>query len=244
MPFSSIVAGQREAIFDELLGPEKIRTLLHPIRAIGNGLEVIGHEALMRGPRGVPYESPPLAFAMAATMGMVERLDTHCVRRAISLVTGRRLFINVHPRTIVAHRDFWGVVGGLSKESTSRPGEIVFEIVEHSAGSNADLSHALEELRALGFGLAVDDLGEGASGLRRLVEMEPDFAKIDRFFVTGIDQDRRKRAVVTAIAAAARDLGARVIAEGIENEREHRVLADLGVELGQGFLFDRPEEAH
>jgi EAL domain-containing protein (putative c-di-GMP-specific phosphodiesterase class I) len=244
MPFRSIVADQREAIFDELLGPDQLRTLLHPIRSLGNGLDVVGYEALMRGPRGVPFESPPLAFAMAATMGMVERLDTHCVRRAIALSPGRRLFINVHPRTILDHREFWGVVGEFSKESTSRPGEIVFEIVEHSAGAHADLLHAVQELRNLGFGLAVDDLGEGAAGLRRLVETEPDFAKIDRFFVSGIDQDRRKRAVVAAITAAAHDLGSSVIAEGIENELEYRALVDLGVELGQGYHFDRPEEAH
>lgn len=243
MPLSSIVAGQREAIFDELLGSDRIRTLLHPIRTIANGLGVFGYEALMRGPRGVPFESPTLAFAMAATMGMVERLDMHCIRRSAALASGRRLFINVHPRTVVSHSDFWGLVGELSRESTSRPGEIVFEIVEHSAGSNADLTRALRELRSLGFGLAVDDLGEGAAGLRRLVETEADYAKIDRFFVDGIDEDRRKRAVVSAITAASRELGTRVIAEGIENEREHRVLVDLGVELGQGFHFDRPEEA-
>ncbi|MGK2859019.1 MAG: EAL domain-containing protein [Thermoanaerobaculia bacterium] len=243
MPFNAVVADRREEIFDELLGPEKIRTLLHPIRELRDGLRVIGHEALMRGPRGVPFESPPLAFAMAATMGMVERLDTHCVQRASRVRTATKLFINVHPRTIVSHREFWGVVGEMAKESTRRPGEIVFEIVEHSAGSNADLLHAIKELRALGFGLAVDDLGEGASGLRRLVETEPDFAKIDRFFIASIDRDRRKRAVVSAITAAAHELGARVIAEGIENENEHRVLVDLGVELGQGWHFDKPEEA-
>ena len=66
--------------------------------------------------------------------------------------------------------------------------------------------------------------------------------KIHRYFVTGIDTDRRKRAVVSAITTLARDLGAGVIAEGIENEEELSVLVDLGVPFGQGYHFGRPEE--
>ena len=195
----------------------------------------------MRGPRGVPFESPPLAFAMAATMGMVEQLDTNCIRRASSVRADGRLFINVHPRTIVGYREFWGLVGEIAESGPRRPQEIVFEIVEHSTERDSDLPRALQELRGLGFGLAVDDLGEGAAGLRRLVETEPDFVKIDRYFVAGIDTDRRKRAVVRAVATLARDLGAGVIAEGIESEEELHVLTDLGVPFGQGFYFGRPE---
>jgi len=242
MPVSQPVAKDREAIFDELLGPDRIRTALHSIHELKDDLRVMGHEALMRGPRGVPFESPPLAFAMAATMGMVERLDTSCVRRASRLATSDRLFINVHPRTIVGYREFWGLVGEIAETGPRPPSEIVLEIVEHSTERDSDLPKALQELRGLGFGLAVDDLGEGAAGLRRLVEAEPDFVKIDRYFVSGIDRDRRKRAVVSAINTLAQDLGAGVIAEGIENEDELNVLVDLGVSFGQGFYFGRPEE--
>jgi len=236
------MAKNRDVIFAELLGPDRIRTAVHPIRHLPDGADVMGHEALMRGPRGVPFESPPLAFAMAATMGMVEQLDTNCIRRASRVRADGKLFINVHPRTIVGYREFWGLVGEIAESGPRRPHEIVFEIVEHSTERDSDLPHALQELRGLGFGLAVDDLGEGAAGLRRLVEMEPDYVKIDRFFVSGIDVDKRKRAVVSAIATLAKDLGAGVIAEGIETAQELRVLADLGVPFGQGFYFGHPEE--
>ena len=242
MPVAQPVAEDREAIFDELLGPHRIRTVLHSIRSIQNGRGVMGHEALMRGPRGVPFESPPLAFAMAATMGMVERLDTSCVRLASRVTTSGRLFINVHPRTLIGHREFWGLIGEIVEYGPRRPSEIVFEIVEHSTERDSDLPRSIQELRGLGFGLAVDDLGEGASGLRRVVETEPDFVKIDRYFIAGVDREPRKRAVVRAIASMARELEADVIAEGIESEDELRVLVDLGIEYGQGFYFDRPGE--
>lgn len=242
MPLDHSIAGNREAIFDELLGGHRIRTALHEIRQLGDGLAVMGHEALMRGPRGVPFESPPLAFAMAATMGMVERLDTHCVRRASRIATSGRLFINVHPRTVVGHRDFWGLVGEIAESGPRRPEEIVFEIVEHSTERDSDLPSSLKELRGLGFGLAVDDLGEGAAGLRRVVETEPDYVKIDRYFISGIDVDRRKRMVVGALARIVAELDADVIAEGIESEEELKVLEDLGIPFGQGFHFGRPEE--
>lgn len=242
MPLTSPIAKDREAIFDELLGPSRIRTALLSIRDLTNGRAIVGQEALMRGPRGVPFESPPLAFAMAATMGMMETLDTNCVRRASRITTSGLLFINVHPRTIVGHRDFWGLVGEIAESGPRRPEEIVFEIVEHSTERDSDLPRALQELRALGFSLALDDLGEGAAGLRRLVETEPDYVKIDRFFVNGVQNDTRKRAMVRAVGTLSKELGANVIAEGIESEDELAVLAELGIPLGQGFFFGRPEE--
>lgn len=239
---SQPITEDREAIFSELLGPDRIRTMLHSIRDLQNGRSVVGHEALMRGPKGMPFESPPLAFAMAATMGMLEHLDTNCVRLAARVKTKHQLFINVHPRTIVGHREFWSLVGEIADSGPRSPHEIVFEIVEHSTDHDSDLAHSLRELRGLGFGLAVDDLGEGAAGMRRVVETEPDFVKIDRFFISGIDSNPRKRSVVNGIAAMSRELGAKVIAEGIDTENELQVLADIGIELGQGFYFERPEE--
>lgn len=194
----------------------------------------------MRGPRGLPYESPPLAFAMAATLGMLERLDCHCIRKALELEVEGLLFLNVHPRTLVKDSDFWALVGDVAR--TRRPESIVFEIVEHSPARESDLPNALRELRALGFRIAVDDLGEGASGLRRLVEVQPEFAKIDHFFVRDIDRDDKRRAVVRGLTAVGHDLGVVVVAEGVEREEERQALLDLGVPLLQGFLFGKPEE--
>jgi EAL domain-containing protein (putative c-di-GMP-specific phosphodiesterase class I) len=237
------LASQQEAILDQLLGPSQIRIAFHSIHELQNGNATFGQEALMRGPRGAPYESPPLAFAMAATLDQIERLDCHCIRLAAEHAdASRKLFLNVHPRTLVRHENFWGLVGDLPAISGLAPDSIVFEIVEHSPANESELPAALRELRELGFRIAVDDLGEGMSGLRRLIEVEPEYMKIDRFFVTGVDRDRRRRSMVTAIVRMGEDLGIDVIAEGIEEATELRVLQDVGVRFGQGWYFGRPEE--
>lgn len=227
-----------EAILDQLFGRADLRIALHGIHDAVQPERVIGYEALMRGPRGSPYESPPLAFAMAATLNLLERLDTRCIELAASVACDGLLFINVHPRTIIGSDAFWGAVGMFLRE----PRYIVFEVVEHSPARQDDLLRALRELRALGFMIAVDDLGEGSAGLRRLVEFAPDFAKIDRFFIDGIDRDRKRRAVVKGLVDMSSELSTRIIAEGVEREEERQVLVDLGVTLVQGWLFGKPHE--
>ena len=229
-------------LLDQLFSIEMLRIASHGIHRLADPSQLFGYEALMRGPRGAPYESPPMAFSMAATLNLMERLDTRCVQLAAQISGRGMLFINVHPRTIVSHEDFWATIAAFGEDGTRPPDEIVFEIVEHSSARESQLLHSLRELRSMGFKIAVDDLGEGAAGLRRLVEFAPEFAKIDRFFIDGIDQDRRRRVVVQSLIAVAAELGITIIAEGIEREEELRVLKDLGAPLGQGYLFGKPEE--
>jgi EAL domain-containing protein (putative c-di-GMP-specific phosphodiesterase class I) len=235
---TAVAKPDQEALLDQLFGHSSLRILLHGVHEAAVPQRILGYEALMRGPKGTPYESPPLAFAMAATLDILERLDTRCIEIASRIACDGLLFINAHPRTIVRSDAFWSAVGAFSRA----PEAVVFEVVEHSPVREDDLVRALQELRSLGFKIAVDDLGEGASGLRRLVEFAPDFAKIDRFFIAGIDRDRKRRAVVDGIVRMSADLGTRIIAEGVEHEDELAVLCDLGVTLVQGWLFGRPEE--
>lgn len=228
----------QSAVLDQLFARSSLRIALHGIHDLTQPERILGYEALMRGPRGTPYESPPLAFAMAATLDLLERLDCRCIELASTVACDGLLFLNVHPRTIISSDTFWAAVGSFARD----PKSIVFEVVEHSPARQDDLLRALLELRALGFRIAVDDLGEGSAGLRRLVEFAPDFAKIDRFFIDGIDRDPKRRAVVKGLVDMSGALSTRIIAEGVEREEERAVLADLGVTLAQGWLFGRPHE--
>lgn len=231
-------APDREALLDQIFARSSLRIALHGIHSVQQSDRVIGYEALMRGPRGAPYESPPLAFAMAATLDILEQLDCRCIEMASTVACDGLLFLNAHPRTIVRSDAFWAAVGAFSRA----PEHVVFEVVEHSPARQDDLLRALLELRALGFKIAVDDLGEGSAGLRRLVEFSPDFAKIDRFFIDGIDRDRKRRSVVQSLVSIGEELSTRIIAEGVEREDELQVLRDLGVPLAQGWLFGKPHE--
>jgi EAL domain-containing protein (putative c-di-GMP-specific phosphodiesterase class I) len=105
-----------------------------------------------------------------------------------------------------------------------------------------DLRARRLRLRELGFRLAVDDLGSGYAGLASYACLEPDFVKLDRGLVAGIDREPIKRRLVASIVSVSRELGIAVVAEGIETATEKQAMGELGCELMQGFFFRRPEE--
>ena len=137
-----------KTVLDHLFARDSLRIALHGIHDAANPARVIGYEALMRGPRGTPYESPPMAFAMAATLDLLEELDTRCIELASTIATDGLLFLNAHPRTIVRSEAFRETIAAFSRA----PRNVVFEVVEHSTARQDELLRALMELRALGFG--------------------------------------------------------------------------------------------
>ena len=115
------------------------------------------------------------------------------------------------------------------------------ELSEHDQVEDYDaLKTALSPLRARGMRLAIDDVGAGFSSLRHIVVTTPDVIKIDRSIVSGLDADPVLSTLVGSLVDFARGLGARVVAEGVENAAEAAVLRGLGVDYGQGWHFGRP----
>src|SRR6202040_1537910 len=106
------------------------------------------------------------------------------------------------------------------------------------------LQRIAAELRARGFRIAVDDAGAGHASMRVIAELRPEFIKVDRSLITAIDADRARRALVVALLSFSGHIGARVIAEGIETQREQETLQSLGVQFGQGWLLGRPVLPH
>jgi diguanylate cyclase (GGDEF)-like protein len=120
---------------------------------------------------------------------------------------------------------------------------VVIELTEQTPTDDFQLLHnALHHYRAMGFSIALDDLGAGYSSLRLWSELRPDYVKIDRHFIDGIHMDAVKREFVGSILQIARASRAQVIAEGIELVEELAVLSDMGVDLVQGYLLCRPQE--
>ena len=121
--------------------------------------------------------------------------------------------------------------------------QVVIELTEQTPTDDFELlDKALHHYRAMGFGIALDDLGAGYSSLRMWSELRPDYVKIDRYFIDGIHQDAVKREFVESILKIARASRAQVIAEGIELAEELTVLSEMGVDLVQGYLLGRPQE--
>jgi EAL domain-containing protein (putative c-di-GMP-specific phosphodiesterase class I) len=184
----------------------------------------------------------PLAFIeMAERLGRVRELSRR-IRASVSLTAKRTpgvmFFVNLHPDDLLDE----ALYDARSALSALAP-EIVLEITERSPLEGVpDVRERVRRLRALGFRLAVDDLGSGYSGLSSFASLEPDFVKLDRGLVAGLDREPIRQRLVSSIVSASRDLGITVVAEGIETPAERDYAAAAGCDLLQGYLFRRPDE--
>ena len=200
---------------------------------------VFGWEALLRTKE--PAIDGPLAFlALAERLGRLRELS-RTIRGSVARTAGKThgvsFFVNLHHDDLLDEQLF-DPASPLSLVSA----EVVLEVTERRPiESLPDARERVARLRALGFRVAIDDLGAGYSGLTSLALLEPDFVKLDRGLVTGIDQQKSKSRLVASILGASHDLGQSVIAEGVETVAEHEALAGMGCDLMQGFFFREPE---
>ena len=217
-----------------------------------SGTRVLGYEALAR-PRSPELNGPGEAFEIADSIGRGHELDAAC-RRATLRIAGdlpkdALLFLNVSPQTLehdaLAGDSLVLAVRGAGYE----PEQVVLEITERTDARKELLIPEAARLRALGFKLALDDVGAGNAGLEMLSALPVDFIKIDRAVVASAVDDRGARAVMLAIMAFARESGSFVIAEGIESEAMLELARDpspngearaIGAQGAQGFLLGRP----
>ena len=208
---------------------------------------VIGYEALARFPPRARIRTPDQLFGAAAALNMQSSVDLACVRAALQAASNigeADLFVNVLIGTLVDQSG----VAALDKavyEARVDPAAVVLEFSEREPVPDlALLQRIAAELRARGFRIAVDDAGAGHASMRVIAELRPEFIKVDRSLITGIDADRARRALVVALLSFSGHIGARVIAEGIETQREQETLQSLGVQFGQGWLLGRPVLPH
>lgn len=124
-----------------------------------------------------------------------------------------------------------------------KPDQVIIELTEHHPAYNFKTIHdSLQTFRAMGFQVALDDLGEGFSSLRLWSELKPAFVKADKHFVRGIADDPIKLQFLKAMQQIAESCGSQIIAEGIEDEADFKTVRELGIAFGQGYLIGRPEE--
>jgi EAL domain-containing protein (putative c-di-GMP-specific phosphodiesterase class I) len=233
----------RSRLQDLLLGGQ-LATVFQPVVDLQLG-GVHGFEALSRGPAGGPYEDPGRLFEDAAAADLVFEADRHCRRAALAaardLPPPHRLFLNVVPASMY-DPDFQGpeVVQMVSGFGLA-PERIVLEVSEQYAiESYRVFVEALRSFTQLGFLIAVDDIGAGYSGLEKIAQLNPRYLKFDMRLVREIESSQVKREMARALKTFADTMGSKIIAEGIETERERRACVELGIHYGQGFLLGRP----
>ena len=229
-----------------LLTDGTIVAALQPIVRLVNDT-VIGYEALARFPPRGRIRSPDQLFEAAAALNLQSSVDRACVRAALhaaSDIGEADLFVNVLIGTLV-HQSGVAALDKAVEEARVDPATVVLEFSEREPVPDlALLQRIAAELRARGFRIAVDDAGAGHASMRVIAELRPEFIKVDRSLITAIDADRARRALVVALLSFSAHIGARVIAEGIETQREQETLQSLGVQFGQGWLLGRPVLPH
>ncbi|MBN6773596.1 EAL and GGDEF domain-containing protein [Pseudomonas granadensis] len=229
-----------------ILTQSGLHSLFQPIISLSER-RILGYEALTRGPSNSPLHSPIALFAVARQAGRLSELEIACresaCRRFNEQKLPGKLFLNVSPESLLEAAHQPGRTLQLLQDFGIPPSQVVIELTEQTPIDDFQLLQtALHHYRAMGFSIALDDLGAGYSSLRLWSELRPDYVKIDRHFIDGIHQDALKREFVGSILQIAKASRAQVIAEGIELPEELAVLTEMGVDLVQGYLLGRPQE--
>jgi EAL domain-containing protein (putative c-di-GMP-specific phosphodiesterase class I)/CheY-like chemotaxis protein len=220
-------------------GVEKLWMAMQPVLS-WSGRSVYAYEALLRTDE--PTLRNPTDFVEAAErLGRTRELGRIIRRRLAaefpSVPSGATLFINLHPSDLVDEE--LGAADGALTPFASR---IVLEVTERATLDEVrGLSDAVARLRALGFRIALDDLGAGYAGLSSFALLEPEIVKVDMSLVRGIHASPMKQKLFRSFTTLCEELGVVLVAEGVEVAEERDCLTRLGGDLYQGYLFARPE---
>ena len=219
----------------QLLDTKALRILHQPIVEICSG-HPVGVECLARFP-DAHERGPDKWFNEAAEIGLGVELEMLAIQSGLETINhlprDAYLSFNASPATILS--------GALEKVLPTYQGRnLVVEVTEHHQVDDfARLKESLSRLAPYAR-IAIDDVGAGYSGLRHLVDLKPDLLKLDMSLTRDIHKDVARQALTGAMVRFAADIGARLVAEGVECEDERQVLAELGIDYGQGYFFARP----
>lgn len=225
----------------------RLHHAFQPIVNIHTGA-VFGFEALLRGWHDAGYDSIGDVFDTHYNDKTLFSLDLGLREKAINTLYSTqtfrscRMFYNLDNR-IVEMPDFTtGMTKNLLKKHDIFSTNICFEISEkHEFNISEENRKILNQYKRQNFKIAMDDYGSGYAGLTLLYHSEPDFIKIDRFFIENINNDSRKKFFVSSVVNLAHMMGILVIAEGIETRNEFFVCREIGCDYIQGYLIEKPK---
>jgi diguanylate cyclase (GGDEF)-like protein len=247
-----VTTSEKKEAVRRLIDERCLETVFQPIWNL-DAETLLGVEALTRPDPSYGLSGPAEAFDVAEQIGRVHQLDVLCVEHALrfapELEPGVLLFLNLSPLTLDLDAEANDWLGSAVERAGLSVQEVVIEVTERFGGRTASVVKCLKRLREQGFQIAVDDVGTGNSGLEMLRKIDAEFVKLDRSIVAAAATQPGARAVLMAMATFARQTGAFVIAEGIEDKDTLQFLRgiddrDLSSETiiqgGQGFGLGRP----
>lgn len=228
----------------EILENGSIKTMFQPIVSLKDG-EILGFEALSRGPRGSSLENPSVLFDTARVYGKLWELEFLCrikaLENASKVGTPFNIFLNVDPHIIHDEKFKKGFTKEFLKQFNINPENIIFEITEKNAVTDMEsFKKVISNYRDQGYKIAIDDTGSGYSGLKLITEIHPQYIKLDMNLIRDIDKDGLKYALIKTFYDFCLVTDIKLIAEGIETQNELNTLIDIGIHYGQGYLIQRP----
>lgn len=229
-----------------ILEEERVTTLFQAVVSLKTG-DVIGYEALGRGPKNSQLHQPVDLLSLATKHNKHMELELLFKKNAIEKIqlTKNNLlfFINVESNTISNYKFINNLTSKLLADYNISPSSIVFEITEKTDIKDyKSFKSALQHCCNKGFRIALDDAGSGFSGMKTLKEICPHFLKVDIDLIRDIDEDPFKQAIVNSFVGLAAATNIKLIAEGIETRGELETLIRLGVYGGQGYFLQKPHE--
>ncbi len=248
----TVSPGEKKEAVRRLIDEGRLTTDFQPIWDIG-AESLLGVEALSRPDPSYGLSGPAEAFDIAEQIGRVHQLDVLCVESALrsvpELEPGALLFINLSPLTLDLDAGARDWLAPAVEQAGMAPRSVVVEVTERYGGRMAAIAKQVQRLHDQGFKIAVDDVGMGNSGLGLLRAVDAEYVKIDQSIVRASLTEPGALAVLMAMATFARQTGAFVIAEGIEDEDVLRFLrkidgsrleSEIVIQGGQGYGLGRP----
>ncbi len=227
-----------------IIQDKSIRLMSQAILDVESG-KVKAWEMLSRGPAGTKLENPLTLFAVAKQTGRLFTLEMIVLEKVFQHIQKTDIegdiFINFTPITM-GERNFPSHVEMLLNKYQIDSSMVVFEITERDSIEGIHLLRSnVGYLRSLGIRIAIDDTGAGYASLHIIGEVLPDIIKIDRTVIQNIHSNRVKESMLKGLLLIAKETGSLVVAEGIENEDEARVMVRNKVDLAQGYFYGRPQ---
>ncbi|SHI17865.1 diguanylate cyclase (GGDEF) domain-containing protein [Sporobacter termitidis DSM 10068] len=234
-----------ESQLTQIINDADIKIVFQPIISLRDG-EILGYEALSRGPAGTPLQNPDALFGVAAECGKLWELEQLCRTKALETAyrddAAFQLFLNVNPHVIHDDKFKQGFTKEYLQAFNIDPSYIYFEISEKNAvGDLPGFKKTIEHYKTQNYKIAIDDAGAGYSGLNLITDVHPHYIKLDMKLVRDIDRDAYKKSLVKSLYDFCCLTDVALIAEGIETEAELRALIEIGVHYGQGYYIQYPQ---
>lgn len=240
---------QLEKALEDIIQNKQIKTVFQPIISLKDG-SVLGHEALSRISSDSLIENPDMLFTLAGKYNRIWDLELLCRTTALESAFkfmippyGKKLFINVSPNIMNDVSFGKGFTKKFLSQYGITPNNVIFEITERNVIDDMkSFKASVNHYKSQDYKIAIDDAGAGYSGLNLISDVSPDYIKLDMKLIRDINIDSLKHALVKGMVEFSKAANIALIAEGIETYEELVTLVNLGVQYGQGYFIQKPDE--